>query len=145
MKLTPHAQELADAWLARGYDSLDDLAEILGIQRGGIGAEVEGHCYRRVDNAEFKPDEIEEFIDDDERLEALKLGKTAPSSEEIEAWRRVRKDAQPATHFYIWRVPFTQGYKFIVTIHRKNGYIDQIDGPFHSTDAAMPYGDIELR
>lgn len=143
MKLTPHAQKLADDWLDQDGD-LRELAEILGIARGGIGAEIQGHCYRPVNDEDFTPEAIESFIDDEYRMRQLKSREALPTDEEMEVWRQAQRDAQPATRFYIWKVPFTRGERFISTIHGKNGYVDRMEGPFHSEDASMPYGEIVL-
>lgn len=141
MKLTPHAQKLADDWLDQDGD-LRELTEILGIARGGIGAETSGHCYRPVNDEDFTPESIESFIDDDYRMSQLASGAAQPTDEEMEVWRQAQRDAQDATHFFIWEVPFTRGGLYISTVHGKNGYVDRAEGPFHSPDAAMPFGEI---
>lgn len=141
MKLTPHAQKLADDWLEQDGD-LAELAEILGVSRGGIGAELRGNCYRPVKDEDFSPMAIESFIDDEVRMRQLMANEIPPSEEEMEVWRQAQRDAQDATDFFIWKVPFSRESLFVCTVHRKNGYVDRIDGPFHSTDAALPYGEI---
>ncbi len=142
MKLTPHAQKLADEWLAEGYNDLDELAEILGIARGGIGAEAQGHCYRRINDDEFAPADLEDLIDDDDRLAQLIDGTATVTEEEMEIWRQAQREAQDATRFFIWKVPFTREELYMITIHRKNGYLDRADGLFHSAEATEPYGDV---
>ncbi|MDF1813908.1 MAG: hypothetical protein P1V20_17025 [Verrucomicrobiales bacterium] len=143
MKLTPHAQKLADDWLDEDGD-LRELAEILGIARGGIGFESKGHCYRPVRDESFTPHSIEDFIDDKARFAALESGTAVPTEQELEAWRQAQREAQDSTLFFVWLVPFSRGGLYISTIHGKNGFVDRIDGPFHSADAAMPYGEIEF-
>lgn len=143
MKLTPHAQKLADDWLDQDGD-LRDLAEILGISRGGLGAEIQGHCYREVRDEHFSPHAIESFIADEERLNQLIAGTVSPTDEEMEVWRQAQRDAQDNTRFFVWKVPFSRESLYICTVHGKNGYVDRIDGPFHSADASLPYGEIVL-
>ena len=143
MKLTPHAQKQADEWLDKG-GSPEELTEILGIARGGIGAGVSGHCYRAVNDKNFSVDAIEEMIEDEARVELLRVKRLEPTEEELEWWRQACREAQEATRFFIWKIPFTRESLFLCTVHRKNGYVDRIDGPYHSADAAMPYGEIVL-
>lgn len=140
MKLTPHAQKLADEWLNEGGD-LRDLAEILGISRGGIGAVVSGHCYRPIKDIDFSAFAIESYIDDDYRMRQLVAG-SEPTEEEMEVWRQAQRDAQDSTRFFIWKVPFSRESLYLITIHSKNGYIDKVDGPFHSEEASLPFGEI---
>lgn len=142
MKLSPHAQKLADDWLARDGGDLRELADILGIARGGIGWESCGHCYQEVRDEDFSPHVIESFIDNDARIRQLAAGQAQPTAEELAVWRQARRDAQEATRFYIWKVPFSRGARFICTVHQKNGYVVRADGPFHSIAAALPCGEI---
>lgn len=140
MKLTPHSQKLADEWLSEGGE-LSELAEIMGVSRGGIGAEISGHCYRPIKDEDFSPFAIETYIDDDRRMRELVAG-SPPTQDEMEVWRQAQRDMQEATRFFVWRVPFSREDLFVITIHRKDGYIDTIDGPFYSEDAALPFGEI---
>jgi hypothetical protein len=141
MKLTPHAQKLADDWLDQDGD-LRELVEIIGLSRGGIGAELKGRCYRPVHDTDFSPFAIESFINDDLRLRRLVAGQVKPTAEEMAVWRQAQWDAQETTAFFIWKVPFTRGARYILTMHGKNGYVEKVEGPFHSADAALPFGEI---
>lgn len=141
MKLTPHAQKLADDWLDQDGD-LQELVEILGISRGGIGATVKGRCYRQIKDDDFTPYSIESFIDDAVRMRQLEAREILPNEEEMEVWRQAQRDAQDSTQFFVWEVPFSREGLYISTIHGKNGYVDRVEGPFHSADASMPYGEI---
>ncbi|MDF1752647.1 MAG: hypothetical protein P1U89_07740 [Verrucomicrobiales bacterium] len=143
MKLTPHAQKLADDWLDQDGD-LRELVEIIGISRGGVGAEIQGHCYRPVKDEDFTPHPIEDLIDSEDRFRKLESREVLPTKKELEAWREAQRESQDSTQFFVWEVPFTRGGLFISTIHGKNGFVDRIDGPFHSADASMPFGEIVL-
>lgn len=139
MKLSPFAQKQADDWLDNG-GILPDLAEILGINRGKQGAYSSGHCYQAINDNDFSAHAIEEMVDD-ERYRQLKSG-DAPTEGEIGLWRQAARDAQEATRFFVWDVHFSRERLFVLSVHRKSGFIDRMDGPFHSVEAALPYGDI---
>lgn len=142
MKLTPYALKLADEWLNEEDGDLRELVEIIGVSRGGIDAELQGHCYREVRDDQFSAQMIESVIDDDRRFQLLVSGEVQPTEEELEAWREAHREAQPHTEFYVWKVPFSRESLYISTVHGKNGFVEKIDGPFHSADAALPYGEI---
>ena len=141
MNLTPYSQKLADDWLDQNGD-LYELTEILGIARGGIGASSSGYRYRPIKDEDFSPFAIESFIDDDVRMRKLVSGESSPTEEEMEVWRQAQRDAQDSTRFFVWKVPFTREELFLLTVHRKTGYVDKVDGPFHSEEASLPFGEI---
>lgn len=141
MKLNSHALKLADDWLDQDGD-LRDLVQIIGVSRGGIGAELKGRCYRPVNDADFSPFAIESFIHDEVRLRRLVARQVKPTAEEMEVWRQAQRDAQDATAFFIWKIPFSRGPRYISTVHGKNGYVEKVEGPFHSAEAALPFGEI---